>query len=228
MLRIICLMLLPLSVCITAPAQQLTTVTESGYYISPAYAGRQRISFAVVATNPFPDQFASRPGVRVTARASDGSILATQEFTSGGIPPQGKIAFCKEMLVDETPAQVEIRPLNAGYEPTSFKPSEFLAFEVFNVTPKMESGDRLRITGEIKNPYPGETGAWITFLYRDGNGKLLGGHTAYESTIPPKEAMPFEFYVDMATFPPHTKSIDRIAFSHNNFQSSWHKLLRTQ
>lgn len=234
MLKLICLIWLTLSACFTVPAQQLpaqqlTVVTESGYYISPAYAGRQRISFAVVATNPFADQFASRPGVRVTARASNGSILATQEFTSGGIPPQGKIAFCKEMLVDETPAQVEIRPLNAGYEPTPFKPSEFLSFEIFNVTPRMEEvGNRLRITGEIKNPYHGETGAWITFLYRDVDGKLLSGYTAYESTIPPKEAMPFQFYVDMATFPPNTKSIDRIAFSHNNFQSSWHKLLRSQ
>lgn len=125
MLKLICLILVTLNVCLTVAAQQLTVVTESGYYIAPAYAGRQNVIFAVVATNPFPDQFASTPGVRVTARASNGSIIATREFTSGGIPPQGKIAFCGEMLVDDTPAQVEIRPLNARYEPTPFKPSEF-------------------------------------------------------------------------------------------------------
>lgn len=226
-MRIICLMILTLSVSAFAAAQS-TTVIESAYYVAPAYRGQQKVIFAVVVSNPFEDKFASYPQVRVTARATDGSIIATQDFSSAGIPPRGTIAFCNSMLVDETPSRVDIRPLDARYEPTPFKPSQFLPFEIFNVTPKADFGNRLRVTGEVKNPYMGETGIWLTFLYRDEKGKLLGGYTAYESTVPPGEPTPFEFYVDIAEIPPTTKKIDRMAFCHNNFQSSWHKLLKAQ
>jgi hypothetical protein len=108
------------------------------------------------------------------------------------------------------------------------KAPQFLPFQLLNVTSKPASGNNVRVTGEIKNPYLGETGAWITILYRDDKGKLLGGHTTYESTIPSGEPTPFEFYVDLTEIPPNTKSIQRIAFSHNNFQTSWQKLLRAR
>ena len=207
---------------------QETTITESAYYVVPSSSGRQKVIFAVIATNPFEDKFASNPSVRVTARAADGTIIRTEDFHSGGIRPRSIIAFCDSLIVDETPARVEIRPLNPRYEPTPFKAAQFLPFELSNVTSRAASGNNVRVTGEIKNPYSGETGAWITLLYRDDKGKLLGGHTAYESTIPAGEPTPFEFYVDLSEIPPNTKSIQRVAFSHNNFQTSWQKLLRAQ
>jgi len=221
------ILLIALILLIGSPVvAQETVITESAYHVVPAYGQRYKVMFAVVAVNPFEDKFASVPKVRVTARAQDGSILSTQEFDSGGIPPKGKIAFCKEMYVDEIPARVDIRPLDAHYEPTRFRSSQFLPFELINVVGKPSIGNKVKVTGEIKNPYPGETGVWITFLYRDGQGKLLGGITKYESTVPAGEPTSFEVYVDPSEIPPGTKSTDRGAFSHNNFQTSWDKLLR--
>lgn len=203
-----------------------TTVVETGYHVIPLYGGKYKILIAVVAANPYEDKFASRPTVRVTARAADGAVITTREVSSAGIPPKGRIAFCESLYADEMPAKVEFRPLGAGYEATVYKPTEFVPFELIGVRARQDGRGGLRITGEIRNPYPGETGAWITFLYRDASGKLLGGHTKYESTIPAGELTPFEFGIDSDEIPARMKTIDRVVFNHNNYQSSWQKLLR--
>jgi hypothetical protein len=203
-----------------------TTIVENGYYVVPSYGGKYKVIIAVVAANPYEDKFASRPTVRVTARAADGTVITTREVSSAGIPPKGKIAFCDALYADEMPVKVEFRPLGAGYEATIYRPSEFVPFELLGVRVRQDGRSRLRVTGEIKNPYPGETGAWITFLYRDAGGKLLGGHTKYESTIPAGDPTPFEIGIDSDEIPAGMKTIDRVVFNHNNYQSSWQKLLR--
>jgi hypothetical protein len=203
-----------------------TTIVENGYYVVPSYGGKYKVIIAVVAANPYEDKFASRPTVRVTARTADGAVITTREVSSAGIPPKGKIAFCDTLYADEMPAKVEFRPLGASYEATIYRASEFVPFELIGVRVRQDGRSRLRVTGEIKNPYPGETGAWITFLYRDAGGKLLGGHTKYESTIPAGEPTPFEFVIDSDEIPAGMKTIDRVIFNHNNYQSSWQKLLR--
>jgi hypothetical protein len=221
------ILLIALFFLVVAPVfAQETVITESAYHVVPAYGQKYKVMFAVVAINPFEDKFASAPTIRLTARAQGGSILGTQEFGSGGIPPKGRIAFCKEMYVDEIPGRVDIRPLDAHYETTRFRPAQFLPFELINVVGKTSFGNKVKVTGEIKNPYLGETGVWITILYRDAQGKLLGGVTNWESTVPAGEPTPFEIYVDPGDIPPGTKTTESGAFSHNNYQTSWDKLLR--
>ncbi len=124
------------------------------------------------------------------------------------------------------PAKVEFRPLGAGYEATVYRPSDFLPFELIGVRVRDDGVERLRVTGEIKNPYRGESGAWITLLYRDAAGKLLGGHSKWESTISIGDPTPFEMYVNSDEVPPETKAVNKVVFNHNNFQASWDKLLR--
>jgi hypothetical protein len=205
-----------------------TTVTETAYTVVPSYGGKYKVIFAIVAINPFEDRFASHPSVRITVRATDGSVITTREVNSAGIPPKNRITFCESLYADEAPAKVEFRPLTAGYEETIYRPANFLSFELLNVRVRDDVSGRLRITGEIRNPYPGETGVWISFLYRDVAGKLLGGHTKWESTIPEGAPTPFEMYVNSDEIPPQTKTVDRLVFSHNNFQNSWDKLLKRQ
>lgn len=203
-----------------------TTVVETAYHVVPAYGGKFKVIVAVVAANPYEDKFASRPTVRVTARAADGSVITTREVSSAGIPPKGRIAFCDSLYADELPVKVEIRPLGAGYEATVYRPSDFISYELIGVRARADGRSRLRITGEIKNPYRDETGVWITFLYRDASGKLLGGHTQYESTITAGEPTPFEMGIDSSEIPAGMKTIEKIVFNHNNYQTSWQKLLR--
>lgn len=203
-----------------------TTVTETAYTVVPSYGGKYKVIVAIAAINPFEDRFASHPSVRITLRAADGSVITTREVSSAGIPPKNRIAFCESLYADEAPAKVEFRPLKAGYEETIYRPANFLSFELLNLRERDDGSGRVRITGEIKNPYAGETGVWITFLYRDAAGKLLGGHTKYEPTIPEGAPTPFEMYVNSEEISIQTKSVEKLVFSHNNFQNSWDKLLR--
>jgi hypothetical protein len=201
-----------------------TSIVESGYSVVASNIGKLKVVVAIVVANPFEDKFASRPTVRVTLRASDGSVITTRELSSAGIPPNGRIAFCGSLYADEQPAKVEFRPLSAYYEPTIYRPAEFLPFELLGVRAR-DDIIGLRVTGEIKNPYPSETGVWITFLYRDAAGKLLGGETTWESKVLAGEPTPFEIRVNPGEIS-GVKSIDKVVFDHNNSQSSWKDLLR--
>lgn len=203
-----------------------TSILETGYHVVPSYGGKYKIISAVVAANPYDNKFASRPAVRVTARAADGSIITTREISSAGIPPKARIAFCESLYADEMPSKVEFRALDAGYQPTVYKPADFLPFELLGVRVRDDGMRQFRITGEIKNPYPGKTGVWITFLYRDAARKLIGGHTKWESTILAGDPTPFEMHVAADEVPPGMKTIENFVFSHNNYQSSWNELLR--
>lgn len=219
------LLLATLLLACTPTSAQDTLITETAYQVLPSYGGKYQVQVTVLASNLFEDRFASHPTVRVTARAADGSVITTRDISSAGIPPKQSIAFCGDLYADELPARVDIRPLDAGYEQTVYRLVEFRPFELLNVRIR-EDAERVRFTGEIKNPYPGETGAWITLLFRDEKGKLLGGHSSYESTIPAGDPSPFEFYLSADEIPKGMKSMERTVFSHNNEQSSWRKLLR--
>jgi hypothetical protein len=201
-----------------------TSIVETGYSVLSSNVGQLKVNVVVVAANPFEDKFCSHPTVKVTLRSADGSIITTRELSSAGIPPKGKIAFAQTIYAEENPAKVEFRGLDGSFEPTIYRAGEFLPFELMNVRIR-ESGVGLKVTGEIKNPYPAETGVWITFLYRDGAGKILGGDTHYESTILTGEPTPFEMLVNPTEIS-GIKSIDKLVFDHNNFQSSWRPLLR--
>jgi hypothetical protein len=91
-----------------------TTVVETAYHVAPSYGGKFKVGVAVVAANPYEDKFASRPTVRVTLRAADGSVITTREVSSAGIPPKQRIAFCEELYADEMPGEGRLPPSRRG------------------------------------------------------------------------------------------------------------------
>lgn len=202
-----------------------TSIAESAYQILPSRGDQYHILVTIVAANPFEDRFASHPTVQITLRGADGSVISTQRASSAGIPPKGRIAFRESLYATELPAKVELRPLRAEYQTTVFRPGEFKEFKALGMKVR-EEGSFIRVTGELLNPYPGDTGVWITMLFRDDQRKLLGGFTKYQSDLPKGDPMPFEFEFKKDEIPSATKSTEWVVFSHNNFQDSWQKLLR--
>jgi hypothetical protein len=204
-----------------------TTVVEAAAYISPAKTktGKVRINVAVVAENPYADRFASYPTIQVTAHAADGSVIGTKEFHTAGIPPKGRIAFAASVFTEERPAKVEIRPLSAEYEPTSYKPAEFRPFGLLNVSRGEGPDGGLSITGEVENPYRRETKAYVTLLFRDAAGKLLSGHSKWIQKVQAEGPTPFAIEIDADDIPPGTKSVERYVISSINFQKNLPELL---
>jgi hypothetical protein len=204
-----------------------TTIVESAAYISPAKTktGKVRINVAVIAENPYADKFASYPTIQVTARAADGSVIDTKEFHTAGIPPKGRIAFAAPVFTEERPTKVEIRPLSAQYEPTVYKPTEFRPFKLLNVSRSEGPDGGFRITGQLENPYPKETKAYVTLLFRDAAGKLLSGRSKWIQKVNAAEPTPFELEVDADDIPPGTKNVERYAISSINFQNNLPEVL---
>lgn len=203
------------------------TVVESAAYVSPAKTktGKIKINVAVVVENPYGDRFATYPTIQVTARAADGSVIATKETHTAGIPPKGRIAFVQAVFVEEKPAKIEIKPLTAEYEPTNYKPTEFRPFELLKVSTGEGAEGGYRVAGEVKNPYSVETGAFVTILFRDTAGKLLGGQSKWVQKIPAGAPMPFEIEIDANDIPPGVKSLEKSVCSQINFQSKWREIL---
>jgi len=202
-----------------------SVVTESGYFITSSSRG-YKVNVAFVISNPYENRFASRPKIQVTLRAVDNSIITSRELSGAGIPPKGSIAFCETLRTDEKPTRVDFRPLSASYETTEFKPSEFRLYTLNNIRARPNEYGYMKVTGEIGNPYPKEAGAWICLLFRDKQGKLVGGHQLWKSEVPAGEPIPFEMSIPIDELPENLGSIDKLAFSHNNNQSSWREILR--
>lgn len=229
-MRILLLILIVLNITFFANAQtsfrdEPTSIKESGYSIVKTSLG-YKVNVALIVSNPYDDRFASRPSVQVTLRASDNSILATKEISGAGIPPLGAIAICETFRSNEKPIRVDFRTLGAGYEATEFKSSDFKEYSLLNLRAQTNDYGDLKITGEIGNPYKKEAGAWVCFLFRDKKGKLIGGHIYWKSEVPAGEPIPFEMNIPADEVPENMASTDKMVFSHNNFQSSWHKILR--
>lgn len=220
-----------LLLCTLAHAQDSskgeTTVVESAAYVSPAKTntGKIKINVAVVVENPYGDKFAAYPTVQVTLRAADGSVIDTKEVHTAGIPPKGRSAYVGAVFAEERPAKVEIRPLGAQYESTNYKPAEFRPFELLNVSAGEGRDGGYRVTGEVKNPYRGETGAFVSVLFRDAAGKLLGGRSKWVQKIPAGAPAPFEIEIDANDIPPGTKSVEKYVSSQINFQDKWREIL---
>jgi len=200
-----------------------TVVTESGYTITSSSTG-YKVNVALILSNPYKDRFAANPSVQITLRSTDGAIIATRTARAAGIPPAQTIAHCLNVYVDESPKTMEFKPLSAHFESTDLKASEIRPFVLQNLHSRNASG-RTIVTGEIKNPYPTTAGAWVVFLFRDKSGKLLGGQEQWISEIPSMESFPFETTFIDENVPHDSEIVDRLVFSHNNSQSTWHKML---
>jgi hypothetical protein len=121
---------------------------------------------------------------------------------------------------------VEFRALSASYEETDLKPSEFKQFTLLNMNSRENTYGGIQVTGEVKNPYRATMGAWVYFLFRNKEGKLIGGHNVWLSEVPSGEPFAFDTSVSLSDLPTNISTIEKAAFSDFNFQSSWRKVLR--
>jgi hypothetical protein len=196
-----------------------TTIAESGYSLTNAPSG-YKVLAALVLNNPYEDRFASNPKVRVTVRAADGSIITTHELRSAGIIPKGSIAIAEAISADEMPAKVEFRALSADYEPTEFRPGDFLPFTLSGLKSHPTNYGHVMVTGEVKNPYKISTRAWVALLFRDKQRRLPGGKMVWLSEIPAGDPLPFESTIMRYEAPDQFDSVETVVFDHNNYQSS--------
>jgi len=166
-------------------------VKEFGYSMQDEY-----VYYSVILHNPNEDKAIELPSFRITARDESGSPLATEEQTLSIIyPKQDFVHAFQAFDVDEMPATVDIEVL----EPDDYNiknvsmldNSEYSPLNVVNATFRTDS-----IVGEIQNNnnYDIDSGV-VTVIFRDSNGKLIGGTSTYVDSIKANSTTPFDITI---------------------------------
>lgn len=166
-------------------------VKEFGYSMQDEY-----VYYSVILHNPNEDKAIELPSFRITARDESGLPLATEEQTLSIIyPKQDFVHAFQAFDVDEMPATVDIEVL----EPDDYNiknvsmldNSEYSPLNVVNATFRTDS-----IVGEIQNnnKYDIDSGV-VTVIFRDSNGKLIGGTSTYVDSIKANSTTPFDITI---------------------------------
>lgn len=172
-------------------------VKEFGYSMEDEY-----LYYSVILHNPNEDTAIEFPSFRITARDGSGAVLATDEEVLSIIYPQQDFVHAFQAFdVDELPATVDIEVLDAREynirKVSTLDNPEYAPLSIINASFRTDS-----IVGEIQNDndYDIESGV-VTVVFRDDDGKLIGGNSTYVSSIKANSATPFDMliYNDFAT-----------------------------
>jgi adenylate cyclase class 2 len=168
-------------------------VTELGWssFGTETEPGRYRVLWAVVLENTNLQHYCEGPAIQITARDQHGHIVGTGDQVLHVFPPGGRIAWASSMQTKGPPHTLEVAPKPADWYPTLAEPEDFPAFGYRDVR-FLVQGRSCSVTGELINPYPAPADEMaVTALFRDHQGRLVGGETAFVAGLPAHGSVPF-------------------------------------
>jgi adenylate cyclase class 2 len=153
--------------------------------------GRHLVLWAVVLENTNLRHYCEHPAIQITARDQNGHIVGTGDQILHVFPPGGRIAWAGSMQTNGPPHTLEVAPKPADWYPTLAQPEDFPAFGYRDVR-FLVRGRTCSVTGELVNPYsaPADEVA-VTALFRNGQGRLVGGETTLVEDLPAHGSVPF-------------------------------------
>lgn len=174
-------------------------LVDSGYSYIDNY-----LYYAFIIENPNEDIVVQFPTVRITARNSEGEVLGTTDQTLSDIHSNQRVehAFLGFELT-EAPSNVDFEILpSEDYNLISEESSEYPNMKKMTTTGVTETVDEFgypSFSGEIvnENDYDFSSVA-ISVLFRDSEGKLIGGDTTYVDNVSANGNTPFT--LDVITY----------------------------
>lgn len=167
-------------------------VKEYGYDIRDGY-----LFASVIVHNPNENTAIECPTFRMTAIGSDGSVLGTEDQTLSIIYPGHNFVYAGqafEVKGKVSKFKVEIIPTE-DYNFLSVSELDNQTYKMLKVENVKKVDDEFfpKYTGEItnENSYDISSGI-ITIVFRDSNGKLLGGDSTFVDGIKSGAKTPFE------------------------------------
>jgi hypothetical protein len=170
-------------------------IVESGYTLptgSSNYA-----NFGFILRNPDTKTGVEFPTVRITAKAADGSIIASDEQVLSIIRPEESLAYASS--INTKGQDVDIIVFEA------LKPKDYNLIAVSKLTPQnykplkveglREYKDTYRTTytGEVLNENDSAlSGVSVTIILRSNDGKIVGGETTYLDEVEASGKIPFD------------------------------------
>ncbi len=172
-------------------------VKEFGYSMSNEY-----LYYSIKLHNPNTDKAIELPQFRVTARNDAGEVLATEEQTLSIIYPQQDFTYASLAFdVDDIPSKVDVEVL----EPDEYNIKNISMLDNPNYVPLKAVNTTMRddsVVGEIQNDNDYDLdSAIVTIIFRDENGKLIGGDSTFVDSLKANSATPFDMslYNDFVT-----------------------------
>lgn len=163
-------------------------IKEYGYSVHGDY-----LYYSVCLHNPNEKYYIEFPTFRITARDAGGVLLGTEDQVLHSIYPQEDVWYAfLGFEVEEEPASVTVEALTPEdwnvSDVSKAKHPDYIPLSVINYAKR---GDK--IVGEIQNDNDYEISQVVlSVVYRDNDGKLLGGDGTFVDDLPAKGTAPFE------------------------------------
>lgn len=173
----------------------LPEIIESGYGISKG-SGDINVTYGITIKNPNKDVALEFPSFRITARDENGSVIGTEDQTLFTIYPGDSITYAGQAFsTDKTPATVTfeiLKPKEYNWVSTDkLKHKKYVPLQIEGAT--QTSGS---IVGQIinNNDYDIDS-ANISIVFRDSDGKIIGGDSAFVDNIAASGKTPFSAFL---------------------------------
>ena len=172
----------------TRSLDEVLAVAETGFAVTDG-----RLYYALVLVNDMANTTVEFPRVRVTFYDEAGEVVAEDEAVRMAICPGQRLAWASTVWgVEEAPASAQaeiVAPRSRDFvnDAALCAPLEVREARV------EESGDGPVLRCELYNPNEFDApSAAVTILYRDGEGALLSGESAWCEAIPAGGSTAFE------------------------------------
>jgi hypothetical protein len=163
-------------------------IKDSGYIVSNGY-----LFYGVIIHNPNEHYAVEFPTYRITARDDADQVIGTDDQVLSLIYPQQDFAFGSlGFSLDQQPTNVDFMTIAPrDYNITAVEMLEnpiFIPLEVVGVNKRGDS-----ILGEVSNPNSYDIdSAVVTAIFRDDNGKIIGGDSTFIDNLPAGGKTPFD------------------------------------
>ncbi len=183
------------------------TITESGYSVVDNGYGNVYVYYSATLNNPNTDVAAQFPVIKITAKGSDGSIVASSDQTLLYIAPDDSVTFGS--LVDcngIVPATVEITASSGDFIPGDSESVVHTSNLAVSNTSEIPGtyGDT-SFTGEIENTGDKDLTSVAVTVTLKNNGTIVYGDTTYISNLTAGTKQAFE--LTEYNVPEHTEFI---------------------
>ena len=174
----------------------IVTVKESGFEVKDGY-----LYYSFAAVNNSSEYAVNLPQFTITARDEDGALLSVENQGLMLMYPGQEAVFAGSAgAVEKVPAVVEVEFVEPEddwhyVKPDTLEHPEYVPFQIANS--RLKKGEwNSSIIGEIYNPNTyGATTVALTVVWRDADGKLLGGDTTFVDNVKAEKNTPFEMSV---------------------------------
>jgi hypothetical protein len=189
------------------------SITESGWvYYSDSYSSY--VYYGLRIQNPNSDLIASSPTIKITIKAADGTVLASEEDYSPQIAPGDTVAACGQIdTKSEEPATVDFTVSVSDYSWSNYKADMIAMSSDFLVSGATLFEDRYSrsITGEVTNKSNLDCDVELVAILRDSSGKIVCGYQTYGQEVEAGGTTSFEINIYTSTLPVY-ETIDVYAF----------------